>query len=229
MDKRIVLRGYDQDPGAVRAAIENVERARLRAFVHIERRDLAQLRREGGTVGPVVTNPPYGERIGDQEQLQSVYELLGEKLREQFEGWKGAVFTGNPPLAKAISINAKRSHTLFNGRIECRLLRFDIEPGISRCGAPARSAESEQEIRNQPGAQMFANRLRKNLKAAKDWARRESVHCFRVYDADMPEYAFAIDLYGDGDANRGHTCRNTRHRARLSLKPCGRAVVRRSR
>ncbi|HEY5808469.1 MAG TPA: bifunctional 23S rRNA (guanine(2069)-N(7))-methyltransferase RlmK/23S rRNA (guanine(2445)-N(2))-methyltransferase RlmL, partial [Povalibacter sp.] len=197
--QRVVLRGYDQDPAAIRAAIENVERARLRGFVHVERRDLEQLIREGGTSGLVVTNPPYGERIGDQEHLQSVYELLGQKLREHFEGWKGAVFTGNPPLAKAIGINAARSHTLFNGRIECRLLRFDIQPGEYRGAArPPRSAEEEQAIRNQPGALMFANRLRKNLKAAKDWARRQSVDCFRVYDADMPEYAFAIDLYGDG-------------------------------
>src|SRR5437868_5596445 len=190
-DQRIVLRGYDQDAGAVRAAIENLERARLRGFVHVERRELAQLTRENaahetGATGLIVTNPPYGERIGDQERLQSMYELLGQKLRENFEGWKGAVFTGNPPLAKAIGINARRTHTLFNGRIECRLLRFDIEPSEFRGAArPPRTAEQQQEhedeIRAQPGAQMFANRLRKNLKAAVEWAQRESVLCFRVY------------------------------------------------
>lgn len=198
-NRRIVLRGYDQDAGAVRAAIENVERARLRGFVHVERRELSQLTRESGDSGLVVTNPPYGERIGDQQQLQSLYETLGRKLREQFEGWKGAVFTGNPPLAKSIGINATRSHTLFNGRIECRLLRFDIVPSEYRGAArPERSAEDEQEIRSRPGAQMFANRLRKNLKAASARAERESVHCYRLYDADMPEYAFAIDIYGNG-------------------------------
>jgi 23S rRNA (guanine2445-N2)-methyltransferase / 23S rRNA (guanine2069-N7)-methyltransferase len=199
LNQRVVLRGYDQDPAAVRAAIENVERARLRGFIHIERRDLTQLARESGSSGLVVANPPYGERIGDQERLQSLYELLGQKLREHFEGWKGAVFTGNPPLAKALGINAKRSHTLFNGRIECRLLRFDIEPSEYRGAArPPRTEEDQQEIRNQPGAQMFANRLRKNLKAANEWAQREGVYCYRAYDADMPEYAFAIDLYGNG-------------------------------
>jgi 23S rRNA (guanine2445-N2)-methyltransferase / 23S rRNA (guanine2069-N7)-methyltransferase len=196
---RIVLRGYDQDPGAVRAAIENVERARLRGFVHVERRDLAQLTCDGKP-GLLVTNPPYGERIGDQERLGSLYELLGAKLREHFEGWKAAVFTGNPPLAKAIGIDAKRSHTLYNGRIECRLLRFDVEPEQYRGAArpPKDEAAEQAELRARPGARMFANRLRKNLKAATDWAQRESVDCFRVYDADMPEYAFAIDLYGDG-------------------------------
>jgi 23S rRNA (guanine2445-N2)-methyltransferase / 23S rRNA (guanine2069-N7)-methyltransferase len=201
--QRVLLRGYDHDPGAIRAAIENVERARLRSSVHLERRDLTQLTRDSGSSGLVIANPPYGERIGDQERLQGVYELLGQKMREQFEGWKGAVFTGNPPLAKAIGINASRSHTLFNGRIECRLLRFDIDPGEYRSAArPSRSAEEKQEILSRPGAQMFANRLRKNLKAANDWARREEVFCYRVYDADMPEYAFAIDLYGDGGENQ---------------------------
>jgi 23S rRNA (guanine2445-N2)-methyltransferase / 23S rRNA (guanine2069-N7)-methyltransferase len=202
-DQRLVLRGYDQDPGAIRAAIENVERAKLRGFIHVERRDLAQLTRQSGHSGLVIANPPYGERIGDQERLQGIYELLGQKMREHFEGWKGAVFTGNPPLAKGIGINATRSHTLFNGRIECRLLRFDIEPSEYRGAArPPRTAEDEQEIRSRPGAQMFANRLRKNLKAATDWARREEVYCYRVYDADMPEYAFAIDIYGDGADER---------------------------
>lgn len=201
-DARLVLRGFDQDPAAVRATIENIDRAKLRGFVHVERRDLAQLTRDGGATGLVITNPPYGERIGDQERLSSLYELLGQQLRAHFEGWKAAVFTGNPSLAKSIGINARRSHTLFNGRIECRLLRFDVEPSEYRGTArPPRTEEEEAEIRAQPGAQMFGNRLRKNLKAAVDWAKREPVDCFRVYDADMPEYAFAIDLYGEGDVD----------------------------
>ena len=127
--RRIVLRGYDSDPTAVRAAIENSERAKLRGFVHFERRELEQLVRESeAPTGLLATNPPYGERIGDQERLQALYAQLGERLRENFQGWKAAVLTGNPPLAKAIGIHARRSHTLFNGRIECRLLRFDVAP-----------------------------------------------------------------------------------------------------
>jgi len=197
-DKRIDIRGYDSDPGAVRAAIENVERARLRHTIHVERRDLVALVKEGGEQGLLVTNPPYGERIGDQDRLRDLYSLLGEKLRGQFVGWKAAVFTGNPPLAKFLNINARRTHTLFNGRIECRLLRFDIDPG----SAMKTIEERREEILARPGAQMFANRLTKNLKEAVKWAKRESVSCFRVYDADMPEYAFAIDLYGDGESGQ---------------------------
>jgi 23S rRNA (guanine2445-N2)-methyltransferase / 23S rRNA (guanine2069-N7)-methyltransferase len=198
---RIVLRGYDSDAAAIHAAIENSERAKLRGFAHFERRELEHLVKESEAAsGLLVTNPPYGERIGDEERLQALYATLGQRLREQFQGWRATVLTGNPPLAKAIGIYSKRSHTLFNGRIECRLLRFEITPeDFQQPRAPAADAA---EVRARPGAQMFANRLRKNFKSALDWAQREAIDCFRIYDADMPEYAFAIDEYGDGAGNR---------------------------
>jgi 23S rRNA (guanine2445-N2)-methyltransferase / 23S rRNA (guanine2069-N7)-methyltransferase len=199
---RLVIRGFDRDASAVRAALDNIERARLRGVIHVERRELNELTNEYGPFGLVVTNPPYGERIGDQAQLQTLYATLGEKLREHFEGWKAAVFTGNPPLAKSIGINARRTHTLFNGKIECRLLRMDVTPGDYMGERKQRTPEEEAEIRARPGAQMFANRLRKNLKAARDWARKEGVDCYRIYDADMPEYSFAIDWYSDGGEQR---------------------------
>jgi 23S rRNA (guanine2445-N2)-methyltransferase / 23S rRNA (guanine2069-N7)-methyltransferase len=75
---KLALRGFDRDAHAVRAAIENVERAKLRGVVHIERRELHELTNDLGPVGLLVTNPPYGERIGDQEQLKLLYATLGE-------------------------------------------------------------------------------------------------------------------------------------------------------
>jgi 23S rRNA (guanine2445-N2)-methyltransferase / 23S rRNA (guanine2069-N7)-methyltransferase len=129
-----------------------------------------------------------------------LYSLLGKQLREQFEGWKAAVFTGNHSVARSIDIKAKRSHTLFNGAIECRLLRFDVVPDQFDTpeSRPSRD-EKMAEARQRPGAEMFANRLRKNVKKMGDWAKREGIECYRVYDADMPEYSFAIDLYSADD------------------------------
>ncbi len=223
--RRIVLRGYDNDAAAIRAAIENSERAKLRGFVHFERRELDQLvKQSDAPTGLLATNPPYGERIGDQERLQALYATLGQKLREQFQGWKAAVLTGNPPLAKAIGIHARRSHTLFNGRIECRLLRFEITPEDFQ--QPRPPPPEPAEMRARPGAQMFANRLRKNLKSALDWAQRESIDCFRIYDADMPEYAFAIDQYGDGAGNRWVGRAGVRAAAHRRCEGCASAAQR---
>ena len=224
--RRITLRGYDSDAAAVRAANENVERAKLRNHVHIERRELAELTRVSQSpTGLLATNPPYGERIGDQQRLQALYETLGQKLREHFEGWNAAVLTGNPPLAKAIGVNARRTHTLYNGRLECRLLRFEVTPDEYR--SRERPPIDEAALRQRPGAQMFANRLRKNLKSVQDWAKRESVDCYRIYDADMPEYAFAIDHYSDGGRSAGSWCRNTLRRKPSTRRRRGSAAMKR--
>jgi len=110
------------------------------------------------------------------------------------------VFTGNPPLARELQIVARRSHTLFNGAIECRLLRLDVEP--DRFDLPEARPSMDEKLataRERPGAQMFANRLRKNFKTLAAWADKENTRCYRVYDADMPEYAFAIDMYGSAN------------------------------
>lgn len=197
---RMVLRGYDQDAFAVRASLENAERAGLRGLVHFEKRALEDLKQEAEATGLLVCNPPYGERIGDQQNLKGLYALLGAKLREEFIGWKAAIFTGNPPLAKELGINAKRSHTLYNGALECRLLRFEIEATHFNTPESRPTAEEKfADLRNTPGAEMFANRLRKNFKNARSWANKHNIRCYRVYDADMPEYSFAIDLYGSAE------------------------------
>jgi 23S rRNA (guanine2445-N2)-methyltransferase / 23S rRNA (guanine2069-N7)-methyltransferase len=189
--------GSDSDPDAVRMSLANAEHAGVADWVHVERRAVAELRAPDGASleavpGLVVCNPPYGERIGAESGLPALYTQLGQVLRERFNGWQAAILTGNPPLARHLGVYAKRSHRVFNGTIECRLLRFDLD---------AASAQKAPEVVRadwsaRPGAQMFANRLRKNLAKFTAWAAREGIECFRVYDADMPEYAFAIDLYG---------------------------------
>jgi 23S rRNA (guanine2445-N2)-methyltransferase / 23S rRNA (guanine2069-N7)-methyltransferase len=195
--ERVVLRAYDRDAGAVRATLENAVRAGFAKHVHAERRELADLPGPPAPRGLLAVNPPYGERLGEGDALQGVYALLGDKLRELYVGWQAAVLTGNPPLGRELMIKAKRTHTMFNGPIECRLLRFDVEPKhFERKRVPGSLPVFDAEAaRARPGAAMFANRLRKNLASLGDWARKEGIACYRVYDADMPEYAFSIDVY----------------------------------
>lgn len=126
-----VIHGYDGSPSAVRAALANVEQAGLGGRVHIEKRPLEAcapmtMRRQGDTLGIVVTNLPYGNRVGDRAQLGGLYATLGDTLRRQFPGWTGYVLTGNPALSKRIGLHATRRHILYNGAIECRLLVFPI-------------------------------------------------------------------------------------------------------
>ncbi|AMV72879.1 23S rRNA (2-N-methyl-G2445)-methyltransferase [Desulfuromonas sp. DDH964] len=185
------LYGFDADPAALRAAQANAERLGLAGQVNFRRGDLARLRNPapGGPPGLVITNPPYGERLGEIAQLEGLYATLGERLRSEFAGWKAAIFTGNPELGRALGLRARRSHPFFNGPIKCQLLLCELFATAGTAAVPARELS--------PGAQMVANRLRKNLKNIGRWARREGISCYRLYDADLPEYAVAVDLYGD--------------------------------
>ena len=199
------IRGFDRDPVVLREATENAERAGLGERIFFQRCELAALPSAPSRAGLVAVNPPYGERIGESEELRALYALLGERLREGYRDWQAAVFTGNPALGRELAINARRTHRMMNGPIECRLLRISIEPSefvVAR--EPGRPPVIDGETaRARPGAQMFANRLKKNMDKLASWARRESVSCYRLYDADMPEYAFAIDLFGADPRGEG--------------------------
>jgi 23S rRNA (guanine2445-N2)-methyltransferase / 23S rRNA (guanine2069-N7)-methyltransferase len=193
------IAGFDADPGAIRAALANAQRAGLQEKVHFERKELAQLTAPaaaGKAPGLVVVNPPYGERLGELTELGPLYACLGSRLKKHFAGWQAAVFTGNPGLGRQTGLRATKVYKLFNGAIPCQLLRFTVEKeryyGAKAAARPEGTAVSAELSE---GAQMFANRLRKNLKSIGRWARREGVSCYRLYDADMPEYALAVDRY----------------------------------
>ena len=105
------------------------ERAGLRGRVHIERRALADCGPPAGRYaagGLFVVNPPYGERLGDVERLGPLYEEIGNVLRHRFTGWTGYVLAGSPPLAKRIGLRPAQRIVLYNGAIECRLLKLPI-------------------------------------------------------------------------------------------------------
>ncbi len=192
-----IVRGADRDPHAIRIAGDNAERAAVASMLRLEVAPLAAAaplaRAAAARPGLVCTNPPYGVRLGDREAARAVHRELGEVLRRRFNGWQAAVLTAAPGLGTELGLRAYRTHALWNGGIECRLLRIRVEPGSAR--EPGSLGRGLEHLKDTPGAQMFANRLAKNLKRLARWAERGAVSCYRLYDADMPEYAFAIDRY----------------------------------
>lgn len=177
--------GFDIDPVAVAASRENIARAGLGGVVSVALRDVAQLEApEGAAPGLVVCNPPYDERLAADATL---YRALGASLKRGFAGWQAAILTGDAELARALGLKPDKRYALHNGALACELLRIErIEPP---------RAESFQPRALSDGAQMVANRLRKNLRGLKKWREREGIACYRIYDADLPEYAAAIDVY----------------------------------
>jgi len=187
------LLGRDQDERAIEQARANARRAGIAALVQFERGALAEARPPAAPgTGLVCTNPPYGERLADRARAHSVHRELGALLRERFQGWSAAVLT-TAELGLELGLRAHRTHTVWNGPIECRLLRIQVTPTAQR--EPGTLGRGVEQHKGSPGARMFANRLGKNIKRLRSWAEREGISCYRLYDADMPEYAFAIDLY----------------------------------
>jgi 23S rRNA (guanine2445-N2)-methyltransferase / 23S rRNA (guanine2069-N7)-methyltransferase len=189
-----LIRGSDIDARALAIGAANAERAGVAALVRFDKLSLGQVQPLSSAGGLICTNPPYGERLGDVAQAREVHAELGRVLRERFAGWEAAILTRAGDMARELHLRSYRVHEVYNGAIACRFLRFDLAaPGSA--DSPAVRHERAAAAPLSAGAQMFANRLEKNLKHLGKAAQRAAVSCYRLYDADMPEYSFAIDRY----------------------------------
>ena len=118
--------GTDADPRALGSAEQGAAQAGLSGRVSFAHRPLADCTPPRGAPGVVVTNPPYGIRLGEEAGLGALYAQLGDVLRHRCLGWTAFVLTGSPALAKQIGLRPARRTPLWNGAIECRLLEFPI-------------------------------------------------------------------------------------------------------
>jgi 23S rRNA (guanine2445-N2)-methyltransferase len=112
----------------VEAAHRNARAAGVAEVVRLEKRDLRAVRPPVGPTGIVAVNPPYGERLGDEQELAPLYTALGDLFKHEFAGWTAFIFTGNPKLGKMVGLRTSRRDILYNGAIECRLLRYELYP-----------------------------------------------------------------------------------------------------
>ena len=260
IEKLPIIVGFDQNRHTVNTALAHIANAGLQKKIHVERRDIADAQpAESWQPGLLICNPPYGERLGDEEETAELYTTFGNILKTQFVGWKAAMIISNPELGFRLGIRSEKPITFFNGALECKLLRFNIiekkffipkartqeerianvmalshnnSVPISEATGPSKTAleaikklESvpeakpskhdyvavdkvitvseksavAEQIKDKPvieiGAVDFANRLKKNIKKLSKWAKQNAVTCYRLYDADLPEYAAAVDLY----------------------------------
>jgi 23S rRNA (guanine2445-N2)-methyltransferase / 23S rRNA (guanine2069-N7)-methyltransferase len=196
------LRGVDSDVRVLAAARDNAARAGLAELTTFDSGNLADARPAGREPdkdkGFLATNPPYGVRLEDRDTARALMKQLGAVLRANFSGWDAAILAGSPDAGLELGIRAERVHTVWNGALECRLLRLHVsaetEKQMLHTGA---SARIDATLAESPGSKMFGNRIAKNIKQLKSWTKRENVSCYRLYDADMPEYSFAIDRYAE--------------------------------
>lgn len=117
--------GADRDNRALQTARSNTPRAGLGSAILWQCCDFESLQPPAAP-GTLLVNPPYGERLGETQSLVPLYRNIGDTLKQRWTGWTAWVFTGNLELAKKIGLKASRRIVLYNGPIECRLLKYEL-------------------------------------------------------------------------------------------------------
>ncbi|HIQ40226.1 MAG TPA: bifunctional 23S rRNA (guanine(2069)-N(7))-methyltransferase RlmK/23S rRNA (guanine(2445)-N(2))-methyltransferase RlmL [Sulfurivirga caldicuralii] len=201
--------GRDISAKSLAAAHRVLAQADLADQIQLQQAPLRAQHGLDAAQGLVVCNPPYGERLGVESELNDLYQQLGELLKRYFVGWRAGVFTCRGDKVPLLGLRPLKQHPFRNGALECVLARYAIQPAHFR--HPPLQVEQDlavQVARRYPdmadseGARMFANRLRKNLRRLKGWLKQAQVSAFRAYDADIPEYALAVDVYDTVDDGR---------------------------
>lgn len=188
------IRGYDANPRVLEFTTQNVENAGLDAHIRLAHKPVDQFGKPTAEHGLLLTNPPYGERLGEIDELIPLYQKLGTVLQKNFTGWKAAIFTGNVDLGRETDLSPSKQYSLYNGTIPCKLLVFtDMTSKSARIAERLSTPAPAQKLTD--GARMVLNRLKKNQRRLESWRKKSNISCYRLYDADIPEYAVAVDIY----------------------------------
>jgi putative N6-adenine-specific DNA methylase len=129
--QRLVIQGSDLYGEALKIARQNLVHAGLQEAVSLKQVNVLELTPPPGG-GVLVTNPPYGVRMGEQDELAQLYPKLGDALKARFAGWLACIFTADMRLPKLIGLKPARRIPLYNGALECRLYVFEMVAGSAR-------------------------------------------------------------------------------------------------
>ncbi|MCD4653474.1 bifunctional 23S rRNA (guanine(2069)-N(7))-methyltransferase RlmK/23S rRNA (guanine(2445)-N(2))-methyltransferase RlmL [bacterium] len=200
LKQKHVILGFDRDERIVEVARTNAARAQIEHSVEFTVSDLKNVR-PGTDIksGLIVVNPPYGKRLAAPDGSEAIYRELGKLWFEHFQGWKSMLITDEKTNARAVGLRASKMNSIYNGGIQCVLAQFDISAENELREYTAGAGKDHglaPRMRSRPAeAQAFANRLRKNRRKLKSWLKQKGITCYRIYDADMPNFSMAIDVY----------------------------------
>ncbi|WP_312967082.1 bifunctional 23S rRNA (guanine(2069)-N(7))-methyltransferase RlmK/23S rRNA (guanine(2445)-N(2))-methyltransferase RlmL [Acinetobacter gerneri] len=191
---------FDADWEAVKATKQNIIAAGFESLldqIQIEERTLADWPdfKTEGKKSLVVTNPPYGERLGDKASNKALYLGLSALLQKNFPKQYAAVIASQIEQADVLALNDPQTLRLMNGKLPIYIRLGEIKPAT--VSKPFLDTWQPQQFEAIEGAEDFANRLQKNMQTFKKWAVKDNVYCLRLYDADLPDFNVAVDLYGD--------------------------------
>ena len=189
---KIKFYGSDIEPHLIMVAKRNAENAGVGELIEFSVSDALDVTPPADE-GFLISNPPYGERLGNVTELLQLYYQLGDKFKKEFGGWKIAMLCSDIELVSSLKLKADKQMKMFNGALECAFNIYTLHAKNTRREPVALpDGEDVSDI-----APEFANRVKKNVKQLTKWANKEGIDSYRLYDADIPEYNVAIDKYVD--------------------------------
>ena len=189
--------GSDSFRKSLPVAEQNCQASGLSEHIQIEEQDIRQPKNENvSDKGLLLSNPPYAERLGEEEQVLQLYKDFGAYMKQRCNGWKAAFITTDDQFAKAVGIRSHKQYKFKNGALDCKLYLFDINQDNYYTPFDPTKLNPNWDKNLSDGAEMLKNRMRKNMQRLKSYLTQNDVSCYRLYDADLPEYSAAIDVYG---------------------------------
>ena len=196
--------GGDLNADAVEIARGNATRAGVDGLVDFYVDDAANLgkhirrgRRMRG--GLVACNPPYGYRLGSGESLAGVYEALGAAVDALDGSWKLATISPDAGIDTGFGRVPHETVACYNGPLSTSLRIYALDDAPTEIAITSLAGTNRTVAVAERASEQFAARLRKTAKERAKWARKAGVQSYRIYDADLPDYAFSVDLFRKAD------------------------------
>lgn len=185
-EPEVAIFASDIDRKLVAIAKQNANEAGVFELIEFNVNDAVKLTPPVAAKQPgyVVSNPPYGERLGELTELIPLFAQWGEQLKQHWQDWYVSLLSSNRDLLRLLKLRGNKEYSLMNGKLECKLVNYILDE--ANCQQFGDGQDND-----------FANRLKKNLKKLKPWIKKQDTNCYRIYDADLPEYNVAIDRYDD--------------------------------
>jgi 23S rRNA (guanine2445-N2)-methyltransferase / 23S rRNA (guanine2069-N7)-methyltransferase len=204
LPERIVA--SDIDAGILQAARDNAARAGVTDDIHFQAKPWAETSSKR-RFGCLITNPPYGQRMGRSDELEDLYHSLPGVLRN-LPTWSCYFLTAFPQFERVVGRTADRRRKLYNGRIECTYFQFhgpkpvinrsadevETKPYLHASGSAAFGQLGDKAAHQ---AELFSVRLKKRARHLRRWPTKRGVTCFRLYERDVPEIPLVVDRYED--------------------------------
>ncbi|MFT5504942.1 MAG: 23S rRNA (guanine2445-N2)-methyltransferase / 23S rRNA (guanine2069-N7)-methyltransferase [Gammaproteobacteria bacterium] len=193
IDTQILACDYDKK--ALDIARNNASRAGVEHLIRFQHQDIAELELDSDKPVIIVCNPPYGERLQAEQGIGRLYSEMGNAFKRCGSG-AAFIISAHPGLLHRLGLNRVNKKAVKNGPIDCVLAGYELVERTQDSKVKVSDTSAVQEVSADETVSIsLLNRLKKNQKHLGRWARKNNVSCFRLYDADLPEFSFALDYY----------------------------------